>query len=43
MIESWLSDYVIQQPSEYFVEKEVLDTDIFCNVLTEIEFFIDTL
>lgn len=43
MITEWLGKFKIQQPSEYFLEHPSDDPTLVCNILTEIEFFLECL
>lgn len=43
MIEEWLKHFIIQQPSDYFLDHPSDDPHLYCNILTEPEFFLDCL
>ena len=43
MIGDWIQKFIIQQPSEYFIDHPSDDPTLVCNILTTNEFFIECL
>lgn len=43
MITEWLGKFKIQQPGEYFLDHPSDDPTLVCNILTELEFFLECL
>ena len=39
----WLTDFEIHNPSEYFLEQEIMDTELESNIMQPIEFLMNTL
>lgn len=43
MLDGWMDEYRLTQPTEYFLEHPTDDYELFCNVQTEKEFLMNTL
>lgn len=43
LIEGWLDSFVLRQPSDYFLDHPTDDPYLYCNILTETEFFLECL
>ena len=43
LVDKWLENYTIRQPSEYFLDHPSDDTELICNTLSEQEFFLSCL